>query len=658
MTRPHKARLRITLNDHAGSVVLICLVFAGVGGYLSFSAYGQANTATEPVQTSSWESSARFSYNATVTDPAAAFDPGEQLSDKREYIRSVAPILNGSLQYSYTASESGTLNVSASPVVVLQSVSDQREGPRVEYWRLDSAIAESNTAELSPGESLAVPFELNVSAAAQRLETVDERVGGTPGEKKLVVAVETQKTGTLNGEQINETTSYTLPISVDENTYRVDDPGPVTEGDSQTAQRTVATDPGPLAGFGGPLLLVLGVVGVGVGGYGRYISVSKRERDWLAYRNAREEFADWITVAQVVEDDLPAPSMLMETLVGLVDIAVDTDNRVIEERSRDRFLIFDGETLYAYDPPAAPEYIDRPHQHSVTDGRATQIEPSDGQSAADEQFVDIPVNTTTRTEAAVDAVRQQYAAPDETASPPDSSPVPERESRLLVGDGSGEASISYGLAGQYLVPDEEIYLFDPDAVLQELTEPSADSVGDDPAEQSSQRGKTESGDRLGTDRNADQTTATGHEPTISIETPRVAGQTQNRAELDRHRERRSEFSERLNQQLEQLRETVAARGDTDQTRRQPSEPAGEPTVEYYRRIAVVARDRQKAPSVNATTVEETAQQYNRAPEQVVTDIRDHLAAQRSAVDGNAGRSPAASESADTASETATVASTR
>lgn len=350
-------RVRIILDEYLSILVAVCLVLALAGGYLAFTAYGETQTRTETEQTASWESRADFTHSATVVNSTAVYERGQTLEGRTSYFREITPRLNGSFRYTYTATDSGDLRANTTVALVLRSVTEDDGGNVTEYWRLDSPLA-SRDGTLSPGDTVEVPFSTNVSAVAQRLDAIDEQVGTTPGQKELLFETRLDLSGTRNGRPVDETRTYQLPVSLSGNVYEVQDPGAVTDSGQQTEQVTVTVEPGPISAYGGPLLLLVGLAGAGVLGGARYrgdLAVSDQERDWLQYQDTREEFDEWITVASIPADGQLDSAIAVDSLEGLVDVAIDTDRRVLEDRERDRFVVFESDRTYTYSPPDSPE---------------------------------------------------------------------------------------------------------------------------------------------------------------------------------------------------------------------------------------------------------------------------------------------------------------
>ncbi|WP_302082419.1 DUF5305 domain-containing protein [Salinibaculum rarum] len=347
-------RLRSLLDDSFVAVLVVALVIALAGGYLTMGAYGETDTRTEIHQTTTWESSASFVHSATVVNDTAVYTEGERLHNRSTYFLELTPRLDGAFVYTYTARDGANLTSSATTRLVYRSVAESDNGAATEYWRLDSPLA-NRTTTLSSGERLRVPFSVNITAAEQRLEEVDAQFGGTPGTKEVYLETELTLSGTRNGDPVDRTRTYRLPITPDGSVYQVGSDGPFADSGNRTERVTEPVPSGPMESYGGPLLLVLGLVAATCCVGGRYtgvLSVSETEREWLAYRDARNEFDDWISSVHVPETELPDSTVDVESLEDLVDIAIDTDGRVLEATDHDRFLLFGEHRTYAYTPPS------------------------------------------------------------------------------------------------------------------------------------------------------------------------------------------------------------------------------------------------------------------------------------------------------------------
>jgi hypothetical protein len=349
-------RVRSLLADYFVPMMVVVLLVAALGGYVTATTYTGTETQVRTSQTTTWEDSGSFTHSATVVNGTAVYDEGEVLRDRSVYFQAVTPRLDGTFLYGYTAREGGNLTASVTLTLVLRSAAETEAGNTTEYWRLDSRLVTDRT-QLSPGDRLQVPFTLNVSNASQRLDTVDGQFGGTPGTKELFVSANVSLSGTRNGVPVESTRTYRLPVTVDGNVYEVGAAGPVVDANTRTVREATPVSPGPLRAYGGPVLLVAGLLAglccVGARQWG-VTDPSEREREWLAHRDARQEFDDWITRTDGSSLSVPETAITVATLEGLVDVAIDTDSRVLSDPAGEVFAVFTTSQVYRYDAPSDP----------------------------------------------------------------------------------------------------------------------------------------------------------------------------------------------------------------------------------------------------------------------------------------------------------------
>jgi hypothetical protein len=340
--------------------VYLCagLVVVGLaGGFLTYTAHlGDDRTETKTQTVSSWQSVGEFTHRAQVTTATEPYAEGTVLDNRSIYFRTVSPILNGSFGYGYTASNGGNVTADVALSLVVRRVVRDEGGNTTVLWQQRRAL-NGTTATLAPGERVTVAFTTNVSRVAERAERVNEQFGAVPGETQIRVVARANLSGVRNGQPVRQTRTYRLPITVDQSVYRVTESGPVRRSDSRTRQVEVERGPEPIHGFGAPLLALvsLGAIGALVRLRTRdVLELSERERAWLTYRTHRAEFDDWITVGTVPGDALPDPRIEVDSLEGLVDVAIDCDRRVLEDATTGEFVVPGGDATYTYSPPREP----------------------------------------------------------------------------------------------------------------------------------------------------------------------------------------------------------------------------------------------------------------------------------------------------------------
>lgn len=369
-------RTRAVVDQYFGVIAVALVLLVVAGGVVAYDAHTGPNERTETTTETVvlWNSTGQFSHEATVVEDTRVFDAGETLTNRTQYFQRIAPTLEGAFAYGYTASN-GSVAVNASVALVTRSVTEDGN----EQWQVTEPL---NRAErtLAPDESVQVPFEQNVTEVETELETIRSELGTTAGTAETFFEATVRLDGTRGGEAVETTQSYQLPLTIEDGLYRVNDTGPVDDEGEVTVrdEETVPVTVGPLRSYGGPLLAVVGLgglIGLSVGRRTDWFEVSERERDYLAYRADRNEFDEWITEVNRPIDRLADADTQVgtATLAGLVDLAIDTDRRVLET-SAEQYLVFENDVVYSYEPPTLADDRDplREADGSVEDSNADQ----------------------------------------------------------------------------------------------------------------------------------------------------------------------------------------------------------------------------------------------------------------------------------------------
>jgi hypothetical protein len=119
-----------------------------------------------------------------------------------------------------------------------------------------------------------------------------------------------------------------------------------------TEQVTVPVEPDPLARYGGLAALVVGLVGavlVAALDFTGRLDVNSETRNAMALARERDSFGEWISTGRVppVGDDRV---VTVDSLTGLVDVAIDSERRVIEDTDSGTFVVLDDATRYEFRP--------------------------------------------------------------------------------------------------------------------------------------------------------------------------------------------------------------------------------------------------------------------------------------------------------------------
>lgn len=345
-------QLRLFVDDNAAVFAVVLTVLVLAGGVAIYSTHVSPGTEIEQQETATWSSTATYTHQATVQEETPVFAEGETLTDRSVYLQSIAPELNGSFQYSYQASAGGQLSANATVSLVTRSASDETE-----FWSEERELVSATEQSLGPSEQLTIPFSINLTDQQRRVETIESQLGGTPGETELTVRTTLTLTGQRNGDPVEETSNHTVSIDSDGQTYSVTGDTADTDGGEQTERERVTASYGPLRSAGGPVLVVLSLGALGVLAAMRVtdsLALSEAEREWIAFQSDLDTFEEWVSRGTVPDDSGTAGPIEIDSLEGLVDVAIDSNRRVVFDESRNQFVVVLEETRYRYDPPNPP----------------------------------------------------------------------------------------------------------------------------------------------------------------------------------------------------------------------------------------------------------------------------------------------------------------
>lgn len=218
-----------------------------------------------------------------------------------------------------------------------------------------SPIAEESFTALEFGEPVTVPFAANMSTVVNQTAQINDKFGNQPGDDRAMVVATVEFEGDVHDEAVAATDDHTLGLSLDRTVYRVTSPTMIQTQHGEPADEVAtAAAPSLPARLGGPLALGGGLVGLGVLGVGQATGrfrVSESERAWLAFHEARTDFDEWITTIRLPDAAFERPRAEADSLESLVDLAIDTENRILEDPDREAYYVLYDDYLYQYSKP-------------------------------------------------------------------------------------------------------------------------------------------------------------------------------------------------------------------------------------------------------------------------------------------------------------------
>lgn len=343
---PRGLKARRLLDGYFVFVILVALVLVVAGGALTYTVHADPGTVTQEQVETEWQESGTFSHEATVTNESSVFELGDSLRDRQTYYTRISPQLDGTYRYEYAATE-GELDTTITLSLILRSTSGGET-----LWERREGIDNQTVSGLAPDETAAASFELDVPEIQRQVSEIEGGLGSSTGTTEILVEASVRSTGSVSGTSTETGHTNTLSIAPSGSTYGVEPSGAYTDTHQRVAEESVERSYGPLHSVAGPAVVLIGLLLGGVLGGLRYrgaISLSAAERRMLRHRTERSKFDDWITTGTGRSPIDTEARIETDSLEGLVDVAVDTNSRVIEDPTQSLYYVVD-DILYTYTP--------------------------------------------------------------------------------------------------------------------------------------------------------------------------------------------------------------------------------------------------------------------------------------------------------------------
>lgn len=345
-------RFRSFLNEWFSILLVVLLIATVLTGWWAYSINLNPSVETEERLTEQWSESTNYDHSAEIQRESLAFAAGEVVENRPIYYTAAADELDGTYRYQYQA-DSGDVEVATETFLLIQAgeLDDgQIEDP---FWEISEPLR-SDSERLDPGEDHTVQFSVDIQSVLETIATVEAELDSTQGSVDVRVISVTERSGTIEGESVDDTYQSEMPMVVEPATFRVTETETVDETHESFETVEVLAEPSPITAYGSIILfglvaaLLMSVAGLR---YTGYTELSEEEEELLEITQARDRFSEWITTGEFPSEREYEETVLVDDLEGLVDVAIDTNKRVIEDTQLGVYTVLDDAYIYIYIRP-------------------------------------------------------------------------------------------------------------------------------------------------------------------------------------------------------------------------------------------------------------------------------------------------------------------
>ena len=317
-------------------VVLSALLFAGA------AVAEPASPQQQTVQTNEQRVATTLTASSEVTNDSSLYREGETVSDSPVYLLSSAPTLTLDAVTTVPSGE----QVTVTQRVVLE-LAVERQG---EVFWTDQEVLANETRRTTNGTARTTTTVDVAALVDDRLTQLRADTDGVGTVQARISVNASYDTGTYTGQ-----TNVSSPLSISDRSYEFDTPQRAEQTHTTPVVRNVTAAPGNsgtlAASLGLPsravwllfagLFSLLTAVAVRVVD----IRIGNFERFERRYESVR--YTEWISRGRIPETGRYA-RVPVESLLDLVDIAIDSEKRVIYDTQQEYYAVVEGNLIYEY----------------------------------------------------------------------------------------------------------------------------------------------------------------------------------------------------------------------------------------------------------------------------------------------------------------------
>ncbi|WP_254808000.1 DUF5305 domain-containing protein [Natronosalvus amylolyticus] len=357
-------RLDLLIAQHGRSILIALLVLGAVALLATGWVIATPGTTTVTEEIGQQTVETEVETSARVVE-SGLWEEGTHLENNPAYITNATPELQVTAETSMP-----TDDTRVSHAIQLRYEAS-RDGQA--FW--DDTVTLEPTEAFATNQRAVTQTTIDVEAVAERVTELEDELAGISTVDIELVVVTSYDTGTHEGTQ----TASTPFVLTGETYYLEEHP---SSSDTHPLTQTSEQTESPSSALLGALVLVA------LGSFGGAAFVNARSDVDVEHARQRiheQRYAEWISQGSLpmwIGDE----QVSLDTLEDVVDVAIDTNERVIQDRSRGLFAVVSDGVVYYYsdrglwEETAWPDF-DLERQSLETDSSSETTPPDDATTA-------------------------------------------------------------------------------------------------------------------------------------------------------------------------------------------------------------------------------------------------------------------------------------
>lgn len=341
-------KLKNTLINNSKIFIVVLGMLVILSSSWAYETYTQDVYEEQEELISSYTQHGKYTYTASVTEKNPLYPKGSRLEmGKPMYFFAASPTLDFSLAYNLNATDSAFLQVECETVVVATSAENSGGNQKI-IWKKEFPVEEMGYVNIGNKDILIHEFSVNVSEIRSKVIGIQDQLKYS-SDTTIEIVTHVNYKGEINGEEINNTTNFALPLMINSAYYKMPEKLEFNENNF-TYKRIIVKKEPSVSAIKLPLFLfLLSTVLIGV-----LIPCTKMNKVDLELLNilAKEEkyssFKEFVSKGKVPDNWNSLIYIEIYSLQDLVDAAVDMNERVINDIESGAYFIIHDNVLYIF----------------------------------------------------------------------------------------------------------------------------------------------------------------------------------------------------------------------------------------------------------------------------------------------------------------------
>lgn len=344
-----KLRAVHAVKTNSRELAVLCLMAILVGGIVAFTGVGTAPVGGTPLSESpddptTHSASVSQSVSVEVVNETEAFEAGETLTD-----RSLYPQENTSDPTVTASADAQRATLTELAITVRYEAAPRTDTGTPFYTSTDTVAAESVN-----GSQATLEGAFPIGDVLDRKAALENEFGPGTTVTVSVRSAATYQFEDSSGAMTQSTVRAGDTLAVVGNMYAL--PSESSRQIERTGE-TPATESEPSSWLNG-LAVVLILLG-GAGAVTTYLVEQRADPARLERAIQRLRFQEWITDIDSYTTQGNTNVVEVDSLPGLVDLAIDTRRRVLYHRPVNEYIVVDGKTVFKHVPESdSPDTAD------------------------------------------------------------------------------------------------------------------------------------------------------------------------------------------------------------------------------------------------------------------------------------------------------------